>query len=206
MEVGTQQAEAILKAGEPLIFPTDTVWGIGVAVAFAESPEVLAAAKGRASDKPIAWLVGSPAALTEYGSDVPAYAEALAKAFWPGPLTLVVNASDNVPPGFSVAAGTVGLRMPAYAPATKLAMGIASPIAATSANFAGASAIPSNEPLDKAFVAASGAAVLVPGGELPHGDLASTVIDCTTSAPRLLRAGTISASEIEDACGMPVGP
>lgn len=206
MEVGTEQAEAILKAGKPLIFPTDTVWGMGVAVAFAEGTEALAAAKGRASHKPIAWLVGSPRALDEYGSDAPAYVAALAEEFWPGPVTLVVKASDAVPAGFRTAAGTVGLRMPAFAPVTHLANAIASPIATTSANFAGAPAIPSSSPLDEAFANTVNAAILACGEGAHQGGLASAVIDCTTSAPRLLRAGTISASEIERACGIPVSP
>lgn len=200
------QAQSLLKAGQPLIFPTDTVWGIGVAVAFAEGTEAIAAAKGRASDKPIAWLVASPDALGEYGTDVPAYAAALAEAFWPGPLTLVVKASGNVPAGFRAPARTIGLRMPAFAPVAQLAQAIGSPIATTSANFAGAPAIPSGESLDGKFAAMARAPILACKGAVPEGSLASTVIDCTTSAPRLLRAGTISASEIEGVCGIAVSP
>lgn len=205
MEVGIEQAESILKTGKPLIFPTDTVWGIGVAVSFAEGSAAIVAAKGRASDKPIAWLVGSPQALAAYGNDVPAYAEALAEAFWPGPLTLVVKASDNVPSSFRAAADTIGLRMPDSTLATQLTDAVG-PIATTSANFAGAPATPSGESLDREFAQASQAAILACGEDPSRGGLASTVIDCTTSAPRLLRAGTISASEIEDVCGIPVSP
>lgn len=203
MEVGIAQAESILKAGDALMFPTDTVWGIGVAVAFAEGTQALAEAKGRASDKPIAWLVPSPDALAGFGSDVPIYARALAAAFWPGPLTLVVNASNNVPEGFRTAAGTVGLRMPASEAIIALASTIASPVAATSANFAGNPAIPSDQLPSEAFLRTSQLPVLKVEG-IPRGSSASTVIDCTTSAPRLLRAGTISASEIESVCGIPV--
>ena len=198
-----EQAEAILKAGDALIFPTDTVWGIGVAVKFAQDAQALAATKGRSNQKPIAWLVGSADALGEYGSAVPSYAAALADAFWPGPLTLVVKASSAVPNGFRAASGTIGLRMPGLAPIARLASAIESPLAVTSANFAGEPAVPSGEQLDARFVEASHAAVLALSERLPQGGIASTVVDCTASAPKLLRAGTISASEIESACGLP---
>ncbi len=80
-------AAAALKAGEPVVFPTDTVMGLGVAVEAAPTPQVLYDIKGRASDKPIAWLVADASALDTYGANVPQYARDLADAHWPGALT-----------------------------------------------------------------------------------------------------------------------
>ena len=104
---------AALKRGKPVVFPTDTVYGVGVAVGAAESPQVLYDLKRREDKKPIAWLVGEVDDLARYGRAVPELAFALARTFWPGPLTLVVKASAAVPPAFRSAEGTIGLRMPA---------------------------------------------------------------------------------------------
>ena len=199
-----------------------------MAVRFAEDTRALATAKGRPVEKPIAWLVGSPADFDEYGSDVSDYAKALADAFWPGVVTLVVGASSNVPETFRTKRGTIGLRMPSHEGVCSLIDRIGSPIAATSANLAGADSIPSSEHLDNGFVQASGIPMLdfaawqgedalasavlaeaaapdsVRKAQGKESACASAVIDCTGSAPKLLRAGTISASDIESACGLPV--
>ena len=91
-----EAAAAALKRGKPVVFPTDTVYGVGVAVGAAESPQVLYDLKRREDKKPIAWLVGEVDDLARYGRAVPELAFALARTFWPGPLTLVVKASAAV--------------------------------------------------------------------------------------------------------------
>ena len=106
------QTVAALRAGEPAVYPTETVYGIGVAVGKAASPDVLFDIKKRDHGKPVAWLVGDVDDLSRYGRAVPDFACALARTFWPGPLTLIVKASDAVPPAFRSAEGTIGLRMP----------------------------------------------------------------------------------------------
>lgn len=203
MVIGMEQAAEVLRAGGALIFPTDTVWGIGVAVEHAKGTWELSEAKGRAPEKPIAWLVGDKSALDAYGMDVPDYARRLADAFWPGPLTLVMWASREVPPAYIAAEGTIGLRMPDSKCALALARAAGSPLATTSANFAGKPARPSCEAPDLEFAESCGVPVLdarVKGGT---GGAASAVVDCSGCEPRLLRAGTISASEMQDACGVP---
>ena len=203
MVIGMEQAAEALRAGGALIFPTDTVWGIGVAVEHAKGTWELSQAKGRAPEKPIAWLVGDKSALDTYGMDVPDYACRLAGAFWPGPLTLVVWASREVPPAYIAADGTVGLRMPDSKCVLALARAAGSPLATTSANFAGQPARPSSEPPDLQFAESCDVPVLdarVKGGA---GGAASAVVDCSGCEPRLLRAGTISASEMQGACGVP---
>lgn len=205
MVIGMKQAVEVLRSGGPLIFPTDTVWGIGVAVEHCRGTWELSLAKGRAPEKPIAWLVGDKSALDTYGLDVPDYARRLADAFWPGPLTLVVWASREVPPAYVSGAGTVGLRMPNSKCALGLARAAGSPLATTSANLAGEPARPACDPPDEAFAASCGVSVLDARDSTARGAAASAVVDCTGCKPRLLRAGTISASEMQGACGVPFG-
>ena len=91
------QAARALRQGEAVIFPTETVYGLGVSVRAATGPDVLYDLKERDRGKPISWLVGGADDLDRYGARVPAIARKLADAYWPGPLTLVVHASDEVP-------------------------------------------------------------------------------------------------------------
>ena len=94
------QAARALRQGEAVIFPTETVYGLGVSVRAATGPDVLYDLKERDRGKPISWLVGGADDLDRYGARVPAIARKLADAYWPGPLTLVVHASDEVPEAF----------------------------------------------------------------------------------------------------------
>lgn len=202
MNVDFKRACSILREGHALVFPTDTVVGIGVAVAHASGLDEVFAAKRRPADKPVAWLVGSADALDEWGRLVPGYARQLAEALWPGAVTLVVPATpgagwdllsprtpDGQPP-------TIGLRMPASQLVCDLIEAAGSPLAATSANLSGRPAPPTLAELDPEF--ARGLPVLDAPACSQPGSVASTVIDCTGSAPRVLRAGTISASDIEE--------
>ena len=119
------------------MFPTDTVYGLGVAVEAARSPQALFDIKRRDRGKPVAWLVGDASDLERYGREVPDAACALARAHWPGPLTLVVKASQAVPPAFRSAEGTIGLRMPDSETALALVRAAGGPVATTSANLSG---------------------------------------------------------------------
>ncbi|MFQ7971583.1 MAG: L-threonylcarbamoyladenylate synthase, partial [Eggerthella lenta] len=84
------EAIAALRRGEPVIFPTETVYGLGVSVEAAASPDVLYDLKERDRGKPVSWLVGGADDLDRYGAHVPDLARRLARAYWPGPLTLIV--------------------------------------------------------------------------------------------------------------------
>lgn len=195
MDIGSfPQAVRALHEGRAVIFPTDTVCGLGVAVAFSPSPRVLYDLKRRDEGKPVAWLVGSAEDLTRFGKDVPAFARAAAERFWPGALTLVVKASDEVPEAYRSAQGTIGLRMPAAATARALIEATESPLATTSANVSGAPDTPTLENVD-AEVAAKAGAVLDDPSVDPCGR-ASTVVDCTGEAPVVLREGSIAESDL----------
>ncbi|MFR2586966.1 MAG: FAD-dependent protein [Adlercreutzia equolifaciens] len=219
-----EEATRALAVGNAVIFPTDTVFGLGVSVSAAPGPQLLYDLKRRDAGKPVAWLVEGPEALDVYGRDVPAYARRLAETFWPGGLTLVVRASDAVPPAFQSPAGTIGLRMPASEAALGLIRAAGCPLAVTSANLSGAADTARAEGLDRVLVArtaglylpggvaaagiASGCAEATPsvsarfaaGDRLvppPASGTASTVLDCTGEAPRVLRAGALTLDDLK---------
>ncbi|MBQ9042935.1 MAG: threonylcarbamoyl-AMP synthase [Eggerthellaceae bacterium] len=178
-------ATEVLKAGKPVIFPTDTVYGLGVAAKFADSPDAIFKLKQRSDDKPIAWLVDGVEALDEYGIDVPDKAYRLAEAQWPGALTIVVKASDKVPPAYRAADGTIGLRMPDNDTALRL-IRVAGPIATSSANVSGAEAPSRAADLDPDLLA--NVAVVVEDDSQASGT-PSTVLDCSQDKPVLIRQG-----------------
>lgn len=219
-----EEATRALAVGNAVIFPTDTVFGLGVSVSAAPGPQLLYDLKHRDAGKPVAWLVEGPEALDVYGRDVPAYARRLADAFWPGALTLVVRASDAVSRAFQSAAGTIGLRMPANEAALELIHAVGCPLAVTSANLSGAPDTARAEDLDRALVArtaglylpdgvaaagtASGCVEAAPSASArlaasdqsalpPASGTASTVLDCTGEAPRVLRAGALTLDDLK---------
>ncbi len=219
-----EEATRALAVGNAVIFPTDTVFGLGVSVSAAPGPQLLYDLKHRDAGKPVAWLVEGPEALDVYGRDVPAYARRLAETFWPGGLTLVVRASDAVPAAFQSPAGTIGLRMPASEAALGLIRAAGCPLAVTSANLSGAADTARAEGLDRALVArtaglylpggvaaagiASGCAEATPSASArlaasdqsalpPASGTASTVLDCTGEAPRVLREGALTLDDLK---------
>lgn len=189
-----QQALRALRAGKAIVFPTDTVYGLGVAIEFAQGPEVLYAIKQRPSTKPIAWLVGSVHDIKRYGKEVPEYALRLAHTFWPGPLTLIVAASKHVPPAFCSREGTIGLRMPNNEVALQLIAHIKSPLCTTSANLSGQPSENNFHSLSLEILQAAGA-TLQDG--TPKSGVASTVVDCTGIQPVILREGALSARDLQ---------
>ena len=217
-------AVCALAAGNAVVFPTDTVFGLGVSVGAVAGPQLLYELKRRDAGKPVAWLVEGSEALDVYGRDVPAYARRLAETFWPGGLTLVVRASDAVPAAFQSPAGTLGSRMPASEAALGLIRAAGCPLAVTSANLSGAADTARAEDLDRALVArtaglylpggvaaagiASGCAEATPSASArfaagdrlvppPASGTASTVLDCTGEAPRVLRAGALTLDDLK---------
>lgn len=184
---------AALEAAKPVVFPTDTLYGLGVSVRDAKSPEILYQIKNRPQRKPVAWLVSGVDDLRRYGSCVPEYVFALARTFWPGPLTIVVQANDEVPEAFRSEQDTIGLRCPAGDTALELISELGCPIATTSANLSGHKPPKAADQLDPALLSQV-EAVLVDGKE--KSGVASTIVDCSQGHPVLLREGSISIEEI----------
>ena len=190
-----QVADA-LRAGGVAVVPTDTVYGVAQSVdANPAGAAGLFALKRRPHDKAIPWLVADVSALDTYGTDVPAYAHALARRFWPGGLTLVVRASAAVPPAYLGAGGTIALRMPASAPVVALARALGCPLATTSANTSGQPAHDAFTALEPRIV--DEAAIALDDGQPAHGTAASTVVVCTDlTTPAISREGAIPTAAI----------
>ena len=190
-----EDAALALADGRPCIFPTDTVYGVGVAVHAASGPDVLFAIKQRDAGKPIAWLVGSIDDLQRYGKNLPSAVCQLVQRFWPGALTVIVEASDSVPVSYRSELGTIGLRMPANKTTLALIRRVGSPLATTSANISGRAAVSRFESLDVKLLARVGCALRDPIESL-HSGVASTVVDCTGGGLRVIREGGISFDDI----------
>lgn len=186
-------AATILKDGGIIVFPTETVYGIGASATSCLGPQEIIDIKMRPKNKPLPWLVEDDAALDKYGVDAPEYAHRLARAFWPGPLTLVVKAAEMVAPEFRDDRGAVALRSPDHELVQELIRANGAAIVTTSANTSGQPAAASFDELEERIIAA--ADVTLDGGETPHKQ-ASTVVDCTGPEPVVTRIGPIPAEEV----------
>jgi L-threonylcarbamoyladenylate synthase len=190
---GRADAVDVLRSGGIVALPTDTVYGIAVAVTTPGGIERLFAAKRRPPDKGIMLLLADAAQASDAGVMTPA-ASALAEACWPGGLTVVVPQRSDVPwPAvLTGGASTIGLRVPDHDAPRTLARGVG-PLPTTSANVSG---LP--EAADSAAIVEQlGDSVdLVLDGGRAHGGPASTVVDCTGDLPIVLRLGAIGMDEV----------
>jgi len=197
---GRAEAARVLAAGGVVAFPTDTVYGIAVALETPGGIERLFAAKQRPPDKAIALLIADASQASEIG-EVNSAAKALADAFWPGGLTLVLHLRpDRALPAALTGDATiphpkVGLRVPDHDAPRALARAVG-PLPTTSANRSGE---PEARDADELEAQLGPSLDLILDGGPAHGGPASTVIDTTTEPVRVLREGAISLERI-DAC------
>ncbi|ACV23170.1 L-threonylcarbamoyladenylate synthase [Slackia heliotrinireducens] len=185
-------ALAALNVGRPIIFPTDTVYGIGLAVGLAQTPQAIYDIKERDAGKAIPWLVGQHSSLLLYGQDVPEFAQTMARVFWPGPLTLIVRAASTVPKAFCGPDGTIALRMPDDDTALELIRRCGFPLATSSANLQGHKPPRRFSEIDPAVLSRVSAAL---GDNVPRSGVSSTVADCTGDHPEIIRVGAITAAD-----------
>ncbi len=193
-DAGRAEAIDVLRAGGMVALPTDTVYGIAVGLATPGGVERLFAAKRRPPDKGIMLLLADAAQAPAIG-EWPATAAALADAFWPGGLTVIVPQRADVQLAAALTGGvpTIGLRVPDHAAPRALAAALG-PLPTTSANVSGVT-----EARDAADIVDQLGDVidLVLDGGPAHGGPASTVVDCTVEPPRILRPGAIPLDAIE---------
>ena len=210
LEAALAPAAACLRGGGLLGLPTETVYGLG---ADADNPAAVAAifaAKGRPANHPLIVHVADgaagAAALAHFASSLPPFAQALAAAFWPGPLTLIVPRRAGVAQAAAGGQDSIGLRCPAHPVALALLRLLAQGpqpvrgIAAPSANRFGRVS-----PTTAAHVRSElGDALLVlDGGDCQRG-IESTIVDCTRGQPVLLRPGPVTRAHMRAACGLAV--
>ncbi len=202
---GWAAAVAVLMAGGVVALPTDTVYGICVALDTPGGVERLFAVKRRAPDKGIAMLLDSVEQAGRIGVMTPA-AEALARACWPGGLTVVVQQRPDrdLPAVLTGGASTIGLRVPDHAAPRALARAVG-PLPTTSANVSG---LLEARDADEIQAQLGDLIDLILDGGPAHGGPASTVVECVEAMPRLLRAGAIGAERVGailDAAGLSHG-
>jgi L-threonylcarbamoyladenylate synthase len=194
---GLAAAAEAVRRGELVVLPTDTVYGVGADAFAPDAVAAVLAAKGRGREMPPPVLVPSPQTVDGLASNVPAYARDLIQAFWPGPLTLVLLAQSSLMWDLGETNGTVALRMPQDDTALKL-LGEVGPMAVTSANVSGQP--PAKTILDAAAQLGAAVSVYLDAGPCAS-TLPSTILDCTGDAPVILRAGAVSAGELQKVLG-----
>ena len=195
------RAAELLRAGELVAFPTETVYGLGANALDEQAVRRIYAAKGRPATSPLIVHVDSTAMARGLAAFWPDAAERLAAAFWPGPLTIVVPKNPIVPDAVTAGLASVGLRMPAHAVALELIRAAGVPLAAPSAN-----RFTELSPTLAAHVErglGGRVAMILDGGPCAVG-IESTVVSCVGARPVLLRPGLITAAEIEKIAG-PLG-
>ena len=198
----TQAVQAI-AAGQLLGLPTETVYGLAADAARPDAVARIFAAKGRPSNHPLIVHVVDAAGVAHFARDMPAFAERLMAAFWPGPLTLILPRRPDVGEATAGGQDSIGVRCPSHpvAQAVLQALALATPpvwgLAAPSANQFGRVS-----PTTAAHVAGEfGDSLLVLDGGPCGVGIESTIVDCTRGAPVLLRPGAISRAQVEAACG-----
>ena len=199
----------VLAHGGVLVMPTDSVYGIGCA-ALAGNPAHgrIFQIKRRDRTQTLPWLVADAADLERFGANVPAWALRAASALWPGALTLVVHASEEVPGeyrrpmGAPVGEATIALRCPDSNFVRALAREVGVPLPTTSANTHGLAAATSGESVERRIVDA--ADLTFDAGPAPIA-IASTIIDCTGDRPRVLRQGSVGLDEFLAVAGLTDG-
>jgi L-threonylcarbamoyladenylate synthase len=188
-----QRAAELLRRGEVVAVPTETVYGLAANALDAEAVRKIYEAKGRPASNPIIVHVASLPMAQACSSNWPKSASALAAGFWPGPLSLVLPKSPNIPPIVTADGDTVGLRWPAHPFMQELIRACGFPIAAPSANPANTLSPTSAEHV-RAMLTGK-IPFIVDAGPSNIG-IESTVLDLTADPPRVLRPGMISSSQI----------
>ena len=197
-----------LKNGALIAFPTETVYGLGADVSNEKAVARIYEVKGRPQDHPLILHIASMNDITYWAKDVSEYAMALARSFWPGPMTLIFKRSETAKDFVTGGQDTVGLRVPDHSLALELLheckkIGIHA-IAAPSANRFGHVSPTTAVAVQEEIGAYLDAQDLILDGGPAQVGLESTIIDCTGDAPRILRPGAITQEMIEKATGMQV--
>ena len=201
-------AAANLLAGNLVAFPTETVYGLGADASNADAVARIYSVKGRPADHPIIVHVASMDAMGDWAADVPEYAIALARGYWPGPMTLIMKRSSLAGDFVTGGQDTVGVRVPAHPVALGLLEAFARAggkgVAAPSANrFGNVSPTTAQAVADELNEYLGEADQILDGGPCDVG-VESTIIDCTGEVPRILRPGAVTVAMIEESTGLPV--
>ncbi len=193
-----EAAAALIKAGGTVVFPTETVYGLGADARNPEAIKKIFAAKGRPADNPLIVHVASVDEVKPLVADIPVKAERLMKAFWPGPLTIIMEKAVTIPAAVSCGLSTVGIRFPDHPIAQAFIKMAGCPIAAPSANRSGRPSPTQGKHVLEDLDGRVDAMILSADTEL---GLESTVIDMTVEPPIVLRPGDITLAQLREVLG-----
>jgi len=187
------EAARIIKTGGIIIFPTRTLYGIGVDALNPKAVDRVFSVKKRSAAKPVSVLVGSMSAVRSLVAEVPSSADALMEKFWPGRMTIVFKAGAQVPSNLTAGTGKIGIRVPEHPVAVKLLQSLDAPVTGTSANFSGSQGCHRIADLPSDMIGQIN--LILDSGSL-RGGIGSTVVDVTTFPPTILREGVVSREAV----------
>jgi len=205
-----REAAVALKAGHLVAFPTETVYGLGADARNPDAVKRIYEVKGRPVDHPLIVHISSINQVEKWAIEIPDYAIALARNFWPGPMTLIFKRSEIAQDFITGGQDTVGLRVPSDPLALALIVEFErisdSAIAAPSANRFGQVSTTTAQAVSAELSTFLTPDDLILDGGACHVGVESTIIDCTDKAPRILRPGVITHEMIVDVTGMQLNP
>lgn len=193
-----KEAAALIKKGGLVVFPTETVYGLGASAFNPVACARIFSAKGRPSDNPLIVHVSNETQLAEVTSGLPPQAEALKKAFWPGPLSLIVPRNPNLPEIVTAGLPTVAVRWPRCAQSLAFLEACGTAVAAPSANVSGAPS-PTNFEMAKGAMLGRVEGILA-GDDCEEG-LESTIVGFVDGHAKVLRPGSVTAAQIAEVLG-----
>ena len=188
------EAAEFIRRGGVVAFPTETVYGLGANAFDAQAIEKIFAAKRRPNDNPLIAHVGSLEQIKLLASEITESARKFIEAFFPAPLTLVLPKAERVPLTATANLSTIGVRMPANELALEFLKACETPLVAPSANLSGR---PSPTTWQAVFEDLNGKIDCILQGEMTKIGLESTVVDCTSRVPLVLRTGAVSLEDLQ---------
>lgn len=186
-----------IRAGGLVGFPTETVYGLGADASSDQAVAGIFEAKGRPSDHPLIVHVADAAHVDAYASSVPPFAARLMKAFWPGPLTVILPRKEGVAAAAAGGQDSIGLRCPSHPVALAFLKACDTGVAGPSANRFGRVSPTTAQHVQQEF----GDSLLVLDGGPCDVGIESSIVDCTRGRPVLLRPGILTRAQLEAACG-----
>lgn len=196
------RAAAVLKAGGLVGMPTETVYGLAADASSREAVAKIFAAKGRPNDHPVIVHLAQAEQIRDWAVDIPDEAWALARAFWPGPMTLILKRASHVLDAVTGGQDTVGLRIPSHPVAHALLAAFGGGVAAPSANKFGRVSPTTAQHVRDEF--GDAVEIVLDGGASEVG-IESTIVDCSGERLRILRPGAITATMVAQLLGQAEG-
>lgn len=193
-----EKQSKLLREGKTVIFPTETVYGLGANALDENAVKKIYKAKGRPSDNPLIVHIYEEREVYDLANDVSENAKIIMKNFWPGPITIILNKKDVIPMTTSGGLNTVAIRMPSHKIAREIIKQAGVPIAAPSANISGRPSPTKAKHVEEEMNGRVSGIVL--GGDSNFG-LESTVLDLTGNIPMILRPGSITKEDLECVLG-----